>query len=416
MQINVNVSGKQNIVDQLKEDLQALGLQVELPTNLDDITVNQLTVIPSVQDSGDDNTVTPNTTVKVSFASGAGTNETTFNYRRLDFTHLSNALAVSVSGESVFTALEHNGTDVQDNSAALVSGFAALGFSVEDAPTVSVVDTNEDSGVTTYKFSANEQSFLYVGEVDYQVKVRSDDTGFVIENGERRYFTYAAPHGATNVTNVVLPYKGTDIPSNYFQGLAITHLTIPDAVKTIGESAFANSFTSLENVVFGAGVTTISDNAFLGANTTTFTLPESITSLGGDSLGTVGTVVVSSLQQVAIVHENYAAGTEVTYQTPNAEDGALDTTNAVYGVFEFGNARGSIYFKNEDLADEVFANSEFTKEFKSLVLPATVTEVPVNIFQKVNTDVLDLSNVTSVGANAFANATITEIKVTSINA
>jgi len=72
-------------------------------------------------------------------------------------------------------------------------------------------------------------------------------------------------------TNVVIPryYNGllvTAIRDNaffMFEPLAITSITIPDSVASIGDGAFQNC-PSLTNITIGKGVTTIGDMAFVG--------------------------------------------------------------------------------------------------------------------------------------------------------
>ena len=84
---------------------------------------------------------------------------------------------------------------------------------------------------------------------------------------------------------LVIPDEVTSIPAYAFRGQAITRITIPDSVTTIGSSAFYNC-DSLTSVTIGDSVTTIGGNAFQACDSltsVTFGENSQLTTIGSDA-------------------------------------------------------------------------------------------------------------------------------------
>ena len=80
---------------------------------------------------------------------------------------------------------------------------------------------------------------------------------------------------------------------------ALTSITIPASVTSIGKSAFYNT-TSLTSVTFAAGVTSIGDSAFRFATSlTSITIPASVTSIGEYAF-----YGATSLTSITVANEN----------------------------------------------------------------------------------------------------------------
>ena len=87
--------------------------------------------------------------------------------------------------------------------------------------------------------------------------------------------------GCTNLTNVVIPYKVTNVGNYAFDECKnLTGVTIPNSVTNIGDYAF-NDCTNLTNITIPDSVTSIGDCAFNGCTSlTSITIPNSIASIG----------------------------------------------------------------------------------------------------------------------------------------
>ena len=87
----------------------------------------------------------------------------------------------------------------------------------------------------------------------------------------------------TNITSVTIPASLTSIETYTFQGCSqLTSLTFAanSQLKTIGDYAFGNSAISGELNNLPASLTSIGDNAFIKTNITSVTFPASLTSIG----------------------------------------------------------------------------------------------------------------------------------------
>ena len=86
---------------------------------------------------------------------------------------------------------------------------------------------------------------------------------------------------ATALTSVTIPSSVTSIGDfAFFSATALTSVTIPNSVTSIGIFAFNNAF-ALTSVTIGNSVTSIGDFAFTNAfSLTSVTIPNSVTSIG----------------------------------------------------------------------------------------------------------------------------------------
>ena len=90
---------------------------------------------------------------------------------------------------------------------------------------------------------------------------------------------YEAFANCPNLTNVTIGNGVTSIGQGAFQFTALTTVTIPDSVTTIENEAFEDCY-NLANVTIGNSVTSIGDWAFSSASLTSVTIPDSVTSIG----------------------------------------------------------------------------------------------------------------------------------------
>ena len=123
-----------------------------------------------------------------------------------------------------------------------------------------------------YIFGASENS----SNDDYVPKSLKTVT---VTGGAR--ITYGAFMGCYNLSSITIPDEVKSIGDSAFYGCSgLTNITIPDGVKGIGKSTFKGC-SSLMNIIIPDGVKSIGENAFYGCSgLESITIPDSVTSIG----------------------------------------------------------------------------------------------------------------------------------------
>ena len=104
---------------------------------------------------------------------------------------------------------------------------------------------------------------------------------YTVNNGSA---TITGLNGSITDTELIIPseidgYPVTSIGNEAFKGTAITSVTIPDSVTSIGNRVFRQC-SNLVSVRIGNGVTSIGEGAFHSTGITGVTIPDSVTSVG----------------------------------------------------------------------------------------------------------------------------------------
>ena len=100
-----------------------------------------------------------------------------------------------------------------------------------------------------------------------------------IENGVTSIGKYAFYY-CSNLTSVTIPNSVKSIGDSAFRSCGLTSITIPNSVKSIGDYAF-DSCSSLTSVTIPNSVTSIGASAFYScSNLESVTIPNSVTSIG----------------------------------------------------------------------------------------------------------------------------------------
>jgi len=202
-----------------------------------------------------------------------------------------------------------------------------------------------------------------------------------------------------NVTTYSIPSSVKSIESAAFLGAALTSITIPETVTSIGSWAFLGA--ALTSVTIPSGVTSIGHSTFYGApSLTTVTIPASVTSIGGGAFG-----YALSLSNVYFLGDAPAnVGT-----TPFVGTAVGARAYITPGASGFGNP-GSIWnglivtlAGPTTLSDGTYlcttgAPSSSTPNF-------TITNGVVSAGGSCAGDVVIPEGVTSIGGEAFLNAT-----------
>lgn len=109
--------------------------------------------------------------------------------------------------------------------------------------------------------------------------------------------------GTVEIPMHIHDYTVTAIADNAFSGTAVTQVTIPDTVTSIGSGAFKDC-KGLGSITLPAGLTDIGDSAFAGSGLASVTLPQNVTKMGKSAFEGCGELVYVSLPPVETIPES----------------------------------------------------------------------------------------------------------------
>ena len=210
---------------------------------------------------------------------------------------------------------------------------------------------------------------------------------------------------SVGTTSTTIPENAVNIDDYAYAGRAITEITIPNSIQTIGESAFEGCST-LERVNFDAeqsNLTMIGQSAFANCNNLTFiNLPNSLTSIesyafDGCALAHISNVENTSLTTIGKYAFRDCLVSSVTF--PNTLNSIGD-----YAFYNAGLSMMSVRIPNSVtiLGKEIFYNSSFSE----IYLDANVTTLPENTFYSCNVSTLTLpTTLETIEARAFYDCT-----------
>ena len=223
-------------------------------------------------------------------------------------------------------------------------------------------------------------------------------------------------NGGACTGDVVIPPGANSIGANAFKASAITSISLPATLTSIGDDAFASS-TSLDAISIPDGVVSIGEWAFSSSELLeTINLPASVTNIGNtafqDSLSLENINVNSANTDFASVNgvlfnkaltqlESYPAGKPAASYTVPASVEIIDDRSFISSralktvLFEEGSQLTS-------LVGSVFQTSGLT----SIILPAGVETIGIAFNTAQNlTSVTIPATVTEIGAYTFQGST-----------
>lgn len=180
----------------------------------------------------------------------------------------------------------------------------------------------------------------------------------------------------SNLTSIVIPDGVTAIEGwTFVRCSSLTSILIPDTVTSIGELAFADC-SSLPEIIIPENVTSIGDSAFLRCEAlTSIRIPAAVTFIGRQAF-----LSCNGLRKI-LVDDSNTAYTDI--------DGVLFDKAVTY-LHSFPAGKGGVY-----------------------TIPEGITSIPNNAFyQCMNlTGVIIPNGVTTIEADAFFNAGLTEVYI-----
>ena len=180
------------------------------------------------------------------------------------------------------------------------------------------------------------------------------------------------------LTAVSIPNSVKTIGANAFNGAGLTTVTIPNSVTTIGLGAF-NTCASLTSVSIGTSVTTIGDSAFGYSGLTSIAIPNSVTTVGKKAFNNC-----ESLTSVTLPNTMTAIKT-------NTFDNCIKLTSI------------TIPSSVITIGDTAFAQTGLT----SITIPNSVTTIEGNAFSSCQdlTTVSIPNSVSTIGTRVFSYCT-----------
>lgn len=245
---------------------------------------------------------------------------------------------------------------------------------------------------------------------------------------------FEAFNNCTSLSEIQLPSSLTSIGSRAFQNTAIREVTIPSG--TLGDNVFGN--TKLEKVVLGSGVKNIPAREFssdnLGGSTlTSVTFPSDLLSIGemafaGNRLTELNIPSVKTIGNSAFQDSYYLENVSLPATLNELGNAAfkncvrLATIQLPSSLASIGNeafyntAIREITIPSGTLGSNVFGNTQLER----VVIGSGVRSIPDGEFSSANlggstlTSVTFSGNLLSIGAEAFAGSSITQLSIPSV--
>ena len=255
-------------------------------------------------------------------------------------------------------------------------------------------------GIALYvPFHASASSLVKQGvekiqDVATNVNGNKSDSG-TVDSSSDSDFSYSEPNTVDNTISIVgysghaeklmipqyrkigsVSYKVTAIGNGAFQGhTSIKQVTIPDGVRTIGDSAF--QLTPLTSVDLPAGLTSIGLATFAGTVLTSVDIPDSVTSIGDGAFVNTKLTSVDLPAGLTSIGEGAFIDTQLT-----SVDFPASLTSI--GVAAFMNTPlTNVTFSDglTSIGDSAFYNTHLT----SADLPASLTSIGNHAFDPYHT-------------------------------
>ncbi|MBR5102078.1 MAG: leucine-rich repeat protein, partial [Muribaculaceae bacterium] len=244
---------------------------------------------------------------------------------------------------------------------------------------LSQAEINNEAGNLSQQVTDHTITSLTVtGELDARDFKFIADSLLYLETVDLSQATIVAYYNDEPLFGTKQDYAAGYLPATTFFGKPIASIVLPQAIENIGEAAFA-SCQNLTNIEFPPTLTTIGDYAFSASGLTQVTLPESITTLGICVFSHC-----SNLTQATI-------GTTTTGNGTFLADTLLSQVNMAAAVRFIG--------------DNAFTGCKALNAIE-IEQPSQLSAIGVKAFMESGLQELNLSELDSIGAFAFAKSAI----------
>lgn len=413
-------------------DLTRAGESAQANTDGTNVTFGEIQAIPGVETSENDTDFKVNTKVDITIPVDGTNTKYTYKYRRLKLSGFAKVKNINTEDGSI-TILKHNtegNTLISDeNYKAKVVNYLKDTLGITSDTTITVVDVDDLEAGTSTITARSANSKLFNDGITFKAKVRDDNFGvYTYNNDTKEYFKKDA--SATGfypgLDDLYIPKGMTEIPENWGgDGFRVRgKLYLHDNITSIGNNAFKNVslydgklITSGRKSSLPTHLATIGSNAFgsISRADGNVVLPDSLTSIAENAFGSTSGFDVNSVNvyTLAVATKISTSEYDLVY-VPNKDHGPADTDHNEYSEFTFNNQKASnkLYLTASEIASnsEALSRENFNNKIKTLVLSKNVTEIKENIFSHITlTDKLDLTNITTIGANAFTGASIERV-------
>ena len=238
---------------------------------------------------------------------------------------------------------------------------------------------------------------------------------FTTNSGAVTITGYTGSGGGVAIPDTINGYPVTTIGDGAFAGSALTSVTIPNSVTSIGQQAF-NQCTSLRSVMMGNGVTNIGIFAFYYCGSlTNVIIPNSITSIGASAFdycsSLTSEIIPNSVTSIGSSAFSYCTSLTNTTFLGNAPSlGSIvfnghpagATVYYYYGTSGWGATYGGlpavelgVPFTYTTISGAITITGYNTNAGLNVSIPATINNYPVTV----------------IGTNAFNNSTITNVTI-----
>jgi formylglycine-generating enzyme required for sulfatase activity len=212
---------------------------------------------------------------------------------------------------------------------------------------------------------------------------------YTINNGAITITGYIGSGGTVSIPDTINGLPVTSIGDDAFFETALTSVTIPNSVTSIGDGAFEDCF-SLMNAIVGNGVTSIGSDAFFNSSVTSVYF-------GGNAPATDSTSFGNNA--ATVYYLSNASGWSNTF--------AGRPTVMLYGPAQFGTTAGGLRYLSDQVKITLITGYAGSSGF--VTIPNTINGLPVTgiggfAFGNSSglTDVTIPNSVTNIGDFAFS--------------